>query len=382
MTAHKILVACGALALCLGATACKKEEKKAEEPATGDPAATAAQPTPEPAPPPEPPKTLTAEEKVKLYQDCIGAFNAKDWEKVKGCYSDDAEAEFVDTMETVKGPEAIAKGSKEFSDAFPDLKSQPQLILQNGDKVAAILLLTGTHEKPLVGPDGEIPATNKKIGLFTFHMIQLAADKPVIKKEWYVYDQSSFMGQLGLHKAPHRPATTEGAAQPTVVLGNPEGATEKANLEAHRKSHELFEKRDIKGHLDIWADNAKIIDTAMPGDFTKKKAEGFLKGLFAGFPDAKSEPIDTWAAGDYVLVMQKNSGTNTGPMPAMGLKKPTGKAMSFTGVYVTRFENGKAVEGWDFYNGMAIALQLGLLGPPPSDKDEPGKGAAKTTEGG
>ena len=45
----------------------------------------------------------------------------------------------------------------------------------------------------------------------------------------------------------------------------------------------------------------------------------------------------------------------------MGIKKPTGKAVSVRYLDITRWENGKIKEEWLFYDGMAIAGQLGLL---------------------
>src|SRR4029079_19430399 len=72
--------------------------------------------------------------------------------------------------------------------------------------------------------------------------------------------------------------------------------------------------------------------------------------------------------GDYVVAVVKNSGTNKGAMPSMGLKKPTNKPMSFTGADVVKMANGKGVESWSFYNAAAIAMQLGLMPAPGADK--------------
>jgi predicted ester cyclase len=45
----------------------------------------------------------------------------------------------------------------------------------------------------------------------------------------------------------------------------------------------------------------------------------------------------------------------------MGLKKPTGKAVSARYLDISRWENGKLKEEWLFYDGMAITRQLGLV---------------------
>jgi predicted ester cyclase len=359
-----VLLGAGALALGLAAAACKKEEKKQSE-ATGDPAARTAETTQPPAEtPPEPaaPKAPTAEEKVKFYQDCTDALNAKDWDKFGSCYAEDVETVFVDQTdgELKSRAEMLEKGAKVMAGAFPDLKLTPQIILQNGDKVASIIFMSGTHTEPLRATGGELPPTKKKIGVYSLHVVQLAPDKLEVIRSWQLMDEATLAGQLGLYKGPHRPAVEKGFAdQPIVVVSQPDSAVEKANLEQHKQAAAAFEKRDIKGMMDSWADDAKMMDMAMPSESDRKKAEAFTKELFKGFPDAKSEPVDVWTAGDYVVSINRNTGTNKGPMPSMKIKKPTGKSINFTQASIVRVENGKVVQGWGFWNSMALVSQLG-----------------------
>lgn len=365
MTKFTVLSTCGALALSLALVGCKKEkDKAADKPAETEQAAKTAEtpPQPEPVTPPEPAKPATGEEKVKFYQDCIAALNAKDWDKFGACYSEDTQTSFVDQADgELKGrADTIEKGAKVMADAFPDLKVTPQIILQSGDKIACVQLLTGTHTKALKATGGELPATDKKVGVYSLHMVELTPGKLEIAKSSQVMDEGSFAGQLGLYPGPHRPAADKGFADQTIIaIGDPEGEKEKANLALHQSARDAFAKRDLKGMFAIWADDARVTDMAMPGESNKKKAEAFAKELFKGFPDAKGEMIDLWAAGDYVLAVSNNTGKNTGPMPTLKIKKPTGKSIQFTEASITRFENGKAVESWNFRNGMTLAAQLG-----------------------
>jgi predicted ester cyclase len=66
-----------------------------------------------------------------------------------------------------------------------------------------------------------------------------------------------------------------------------------------------------------------------------------------------------WAAGDYVVFTGTLSGTNTGDMPSAGIKK-TGKKVNVHFCEIVKFEGGKQVEDYLFFNGAAFAAQLGL----------------------
>jgi hypothetical protein len=95
--------------------------------------------------------------------------------------------------------------------------------------------------------------------------------------------------------------------------------------------------------------------------------------MFKAFPDSKIEQSAAWAAGDYVISAGRWSGTNTGDMPSMKLKK-TGKPVNVEYYMVTKFAGGKVKANWLFTNGLAFAGQLGVL---PQPKAAPAKPGAK-----
>jgi predicted ester cyclase len=67
-----------------------------------------------------------------------------------------------------------------------------------------------------------------------------------------------------------------------------------------------------------------------------------------------------WGAGDYVVTEGTFGGTNKGAMPAMGIKKATGKSVKVRFVEITRIEAGKIKEDWLVFDSLAFATQLGL----------------------
>jgi predicted ester cyclase len=306
-------------------------------------------------------KVLTAAERAAWYQDCWGHFNSRAWDRFRACYADDVESEQVDSGHpAARGIEATLAVSKGFVEAFPDAKGTGEFILIKGETILAVYVLNGTHTGPLLGPGGEsVPATNKPIGLYQAHLVRTdPAGSRVVKEEFYS-DSGTLMAQIGLSPKAARPVVTSAAAQPTVVVaaGTP---AELNSLDLLRGQMAAYNSRDAKGVDAYNAPDLVYRDMAAPADQTAKQSHAGLLEFFKAFPDAKLAPASTWAAGNYAVAAGRFEATNKGPMPAMGIRKPTGKTVSIRYLDITRWEFGKVKEEWLFYDGMAMAGQLGL----------------------
>jgi len=312
---------------------------------------------------PPAPKVLTAAERASWYQDCWAQFNNKAWDQFKACYADTVESDQVDSGQPVaKGIDAMLANTKMFTGAFPDMKGTGQLILVNGDTIAGVYLISGTHTGPLAGPGGpSIPATNKPIGYLQAHLAQTDSTGGKAVKEEFYADSGTMLAQLGLSPGPARPVMTSTTAAPKVVVaaGTP---AEISNVEAARAQMAAFSSHDAKGVDAYNASDAVFHEMAMPKDQTAKESLAGTLDMFKAFPDAKLVPLSIWGAGDYVVVVGRFEGTNKGPMAAMGIKKATGKSVSVRFLDITRWESGKIKEDRLFYDGMAFAGQLGMMG--------------------
>lgn len=362
MKREMAVLACAAL---LGSAAgCKKHDSAA---ASG----TASSKTTEtPAPEPEPTAAPTAEQKVAFYQGCAADIAKKDWSAYGACYADRATSQSVDSgMEPLVGrDDIVGKGVQHTAEAFPDLAVTPILVLEHEDELASVYVMTGTQSQPLTGPAGSLPPSNKKIGLLAFNMARLTPGKLEIQSDWDLLNSAMLMGQLGLTTGmPAPPPLAKPAGKPVVAMSKGT-ATEQQNVQAVKAMSDAFNKHDLTGAMAAWAPGATIHMSAGP-DSDVAKETAFMKELGKAVPDSQSHISDAWGAGDYVVAVMKNSGTNTGPMPSLGITKPTGKKVSFTEVSVMRFEGGKIAEAWNLSNQAAIAQQLGLM-------KGPGAGAA------
>jgi predicted ester cyclase len=305
---------------------------------------------------------LTASERAAWYQECWSHFNSRNWDRFRACYAGTVESEQVDSGHpAARGVEAAMAVNRGFTEAFPDVKGTGELILVNGDAIASISVLNGTHTGALLGWDGQtIPATSKPIGVRQAHRIRMdALGSKVVEEEFYS-DTGTLMAQLGLNPMPARPVATSAASSPTIVIaaGTP---AELSNVDRMRAQMAAYNSHDAKGVDAFNSPDLVYHDMTMAADQTAKESLAGTLDMFKAFPDVKLVPLAAWGAGSYVVVAGRFEGTNKGPMPAMGIKRPTGKAVSARYLDIARWENGKIKEEWLFYDGMAMARQLGLI---------------------
>lgn len=86
--------------------------------------------------------------------------------------------------------------------------------------------------------------------------------------------------------------------------------------------------------------------------------EGFVQQhdrLLAAFPDVEMVILDVIVEGDKTATRWSAHGTHRGEL--MGIR-PTGRTVSMTGVVVTRFADGKAVEVWEEIDLLGLMRQL------------------------
>jgi len=304
---------------------------------------------------------LTGQALVDRYGECWKLFNNKSWDEFTKCYGKDSVSTAPGLPPAKGAAEIVEKHAKPLAGAMPDVNGEWQLTLASGNKVFAVALLRGTHTGPLPGPGGTIPATNKKFGQLVVHGVE-SGPKALAQKEWFIQDTGTFLAQLGLSKAPARAAMTKGNADRPVVIATG-SATEKANLAAARKVYQLFNKHDAK-MIDMFAEEIIDSDQAMPAD-TRGKAAGHekVKGFWQMSSNVKIETPVLFAAGDYVVAVGRFGGTNDGDNAGMGLKK-TGKKFNVDIVEISKWRDGKVVQLWPFYDGMQLAMQLGLVPTP------------------
>jgi predicted ester cyclase len=83
----------------------------------------------------------------------------------------------------------------------------------------------------------------------------------------------------------------------------------------------------------------------------------FLFSLLAALP-GQFTIEDLIAEGEKVVVRYTYRSTHQGPWRGV---PPTGKPVTFTGIFIYRILDGKIVEGWENADALGLVQQLGLI---------------------
>jgi steroid delta-isomerase-like uncharacterized protein len=117
-----------------------------------------------------------------------------DIDGLRTTYADDVE--MVTPDEHVSGVEAALSILRSIHTAFPDLRHELLAAIEEGDAVATEWRVTGTNTGPLLGLEGEIPPTGKRLDV-TFAEFARIDDGRIARSVSY-WDNAAFAEQLGL----------------------------------------------------------------------------------------------------------------------------------------------------------------------------------------
>lgn len=91
----------------------------------------------------------------------------------------------------LSGPEGVKQLVAMYRTAFPDTEFDFKDLIQEGDKVAARITATGTHQGTLMG----IAPTGKRVSVSGIVITQFRDGKQI--ESWSSYDQLGMLQQLG-----------------------------------------------------------------------------------------------------------------------------------------------------------------------------------------
>ncbi len=94
-----------------------------------------------------------------------------------------------------------------------------------------------------------------------------------------------------------------------------------------------------------------------PNPMSREEAVETVKVFWKGFPDISFNIEELIAVGDKIIVRFITRGTHTGEF--MGIPA-TGQKIEFSGIIISRIENGKFVEEWEEMDIMGLMQQLGM----------------------
>ena len=142
------------------------------------------------------PNMLTAQDNATVVRALYDAFNRRDMVKALALVTDDVKWINIPFSTSFSGH----KGYREFLDnwttAMPDCKVELVNVVAGDEWSVAECIGRGTHTGPLMGPQGTIPATQKKLDLKFCEVLRFK-DGQVAEARIY-FDAATMMRQLGL----------------------------------------------------------------------------------------------------------------------------------------------------------------------------------------
>jgi hypothetical protein len=225
-----------------------------------------------------------------------------------------------------------------------------------------MVTLTGTNTGPMRAPTGDLPATNKKIGVSLAIVSQLD-DQGRAKHESIYFDNQTLLAQLGMIPAPAAGVRAIPDVTPALAtaLISKDDAGEKANRDVVVRFADALTKHDATGAGELLADDVVWSELALPKDLDRKGVLAQEQALWQGFSKLKTQLARSsiWTAGDYVVAVETIEGWNDGDLPMWKLAK-SNRLLSLPALGVYKIATGKIKRAWLFYETFSRDQQLGL----------------------
>lgn len=126
--------------------------------------------------------------------------------------------------------------------------------------------------------------------------------------------------------------------------------------------HESWDLRDPDRGATVIAEDCQFEDVAR--DELQPGPEAYKRDYYRwreAFPDGECKVVNVIVQDNWAVVEFVNRGTHTGPLQtSLGTFAPTERKVKVRYCSVMRVDDGKVVEGRDYYDSAGIMRQLGL----------------------
>ena len=146
---------------------------------------------------------LTAQDNATLVRAHYDVFNRRDLDKAVAMVSDTVKWTNIPFDMTFDGRDGYRQFLENWTNALPDAKIEIVNLIVGEEWIAAECIGRGTHNGPLVGPNGTIDPTHKKLEM-KFCELHRVVDGQITEGRTY-FDGTSMMRQLGVLPAIQSP---------------------------------------------------------------------------------------------------------------------------------------------------------------------------------
>jgi steroid delta-isomerase-like uncharacterized protein len=146
---------------------------------------------------------LTAQDNATLVRAHYDTFNLRNWDKCLAMASDSVRWTTIPFDMTFDGRKGYRQCLENWTTAMPDVKVEIVNLIAGEEWIAAECIARGTHTGPLVGPNGTIDPTQKKVEMKFCDLFRVV-DGQITEGRTY-FDGTTMMRQLGILPAIQSP---------------------------------------------------------------------------------------------------------------------------------------------------------------------------------
>ena len=128
------------------------------------------------------------------------------------------------------------------------------------------------------------------------------------------------------------------------------------NIQHVKELYQLLDEQNLEEFTKRFAAEAKGYMGSSEEPFNFEEIIPFIKMYYSAFPDYTHHIENIFAAGDYVVVQLKYTGTHENEFMDI---PPTGNEISYKGIFIMKMKDGKVVESWGLEDDLTLMNQLG-----------------------
>lgn len=314
-----------------------------------------------------------AQRNKQIYLDIIAEYNAGNREAFYNMVTDPFMMNQGDTTLYETSPDAVRGYDGALAAAMPDMQMNADVVIAQGEWVAAYVRYTGTFTEPFsfapFGPDAFEP-NDEAISWTELNFFHFDTDG-LVDTVWITSDPTILFGQMGIFPVMGEEDAANILEQPVgyqTLSADGLAATFTSGME-ERNATVYQEQLDAGPLVSVLNYANPYIAWQVGVPFAQvpdsEEEEAFFGMITTALPDFAMEAPIIVAEGDWVAALVTLSGTFTADAEFMGAPlSSTGEPVSWQLGFISRFdEDGVIVEEWVEGDISPMLIGLGFMPP-------------------
>ena len=132
---------------------------------------------------------------IEVAKNTVDRFNAGDWSGFRSALTSDTVEDEFGTQRRLEGAEAVLAAVEAWKRAFPDAVGTVRTAMASGNTAILEVTWEGTQTGDMVGPQGTIPASGRRVSVPGAWVVEVEGDKA--KAIRHYFDLMTLLAQIG-----------------------------------------------------------------------------------------------------------------------------------------------------------------------------------------